>query len=177
MHLSCKVYPRERSFIAGISGNKRIEAPTEVILNHKEYDLCRKQGTITVNTNSGEKDVSTLSFADALKIATSKLVSENKETSINKKSVKTETPVPVTHAQKQVFSKPVVEEKPVEKAETEQITEETKEVVTEEETVTTENDSTENETEDTKVEVRTNFNNSQYKNKQSKKHKNNQENR
>lgn len=174
MHLSCKVYPRERSFIAGLSGNKRIEAPTEVILNHKEYDLCRKQGTITVNTNSGEKDVSTLSFADALEIATSKLVEETKPSV--KKPEKVETPV--VHTQKQVFSKPVAEDKPVEKIETEQVTEETEDTVVEEkETATTEDNSVEVETEDTKVEVRTNFNNSQYKNKQSKKHKNNQENR
>lgn len=176
MHLSCKVYPRERSFIAGLSGNKRIEAPTEVILNHKEYDLCRKQGTITVNTNSGEKDVSTLSFADALEIATSKLVEETKESSVNKKPEKAETPI--AHTQKQVFSKPVVEEKPIEKIEVEQVEEETEDTVVEEkETAIVEDNPVEVETEEAKVEVRTNFNNSQYKNKQSKKHKNNQDNR
>ena len=85
-HLLCKIYPRDKSFIGGVlPNNKRIEAPTEASLNPKEYDLCRKQATITVNINAGEKDVSTLSFADALKLAIQNAV--EKAEMVNSKEV------------------------------------------------------------------------------------------
>lgn len=183
MRLFCKVYPREKSYIAGIlPNNKRIEAPTETFLNSKEYDLCRKQGTIKVKTSSGEQDVSSLSFAEALKIATAKISSE---------AVKVKTPEPKKYEKLQPtipFVKPsikeVSEQETVEELSKEENVDITEEFVAEEKIEISEDESISKEIldEDTKkeqsnVEIRTDFNNKQYKNKSNQKHKNNQGNK
>ena len=183
MHnLSCKVYPKERSYISGIlPNNKRIEAPTEVVLNSKEFDLCRKQGTIKVKTSSGEQDISSLSFAEALKIATAKISSEavKVKTPEPKKYEKPQPTVPfVKPSIKEVSEQEIVEELPKEEnIVTEEFIAEDKTEIYEEESTSKEILDEDTKKEQSNVEIRTDFNNKQYKNKSNQKHKNNQGNK
>jgi len=151
-HLLCKIYPRDKSFIGGVlPNNKRIEAPTEASLNPKEYDLCRKQATITVSINAGEKDVSTLSFADALKLATNKIEKEKSFT-----TAPAQTMVEKVEVKKSVVTnQPKIQNTKIESPE-DNTNVTTNEIITEDDNSESDNNS---------IEIKTNFNNNQYKNK------------